>query len=128
MMKTLLSVILLILFTSRSVFGVNPLPEDAMGKDYWATLDAKAQIVFLTAYRLGKGPQSDAAAWAENRVLRAQHFPELAKKISAFYADAANEKVFLSYAITISFMEIVGAPKAKIKEKVKAGRELPDAP
>ena len=128
MMKALRSVVMLILFTSRAVFGANPLPEDALGKNYWATLDAKAQVVFLTAYRIGKGPHPDPAAEAENRMLRAEHFPALAKRLSAFYADEANAKVNLSYAIKISFMEMTGAPQAKVKEMLSAGRELPNAP
>ena len=38
------------------------LPEDAISKDYWQSLDAKSKIVFLTAFRHGQGPSIDIKA------------------------------------------------------------------
>jgi len=107
---------LIAFFLCQTLFAGRWLPEETIGKAFWGKLDEPGKIIFLTGYRIGQGPHPDETAKEGFRILREDHFPALAKKIDAFYADGANENVFLSFAILISFMEMADAPKAKIDE------------
>lgn len=60
-------------------------PEDAIGKDYWQSLDAKSKVVFLTAYRHGQGPIIDIKAKPPFQALATARFPALIAKLDKFY-------------------------------------------
>jgi hypothetical protein len=96
--------------------------EEALGKEYWTTLDAKSKIVFLTGYLHGRGPKDDQTAKLEYRDLTVNHFPTLVTKLDAFYKTPANQSVFLSDAIGICFMEMAGKPQADIDEAIEQAR------
>jgi hypothetical protein len=124
------------LITLASVFACTILraeagflfPEDAIGKDYWQSLDPKARIVFLTAYRHGQGPKIDINAKPPFQVLATGQFPALVAKLDKFYQTPENQHVFLSAAIRISFMEMSGKPQADIDQAIEqARRALRDA-
>jgi hypothetical protein len=97
-------------------------PEDAIGKDYWRSLDPKSKIVFLTAYRHGQGPIIDINAKPPFQVLATGQFPALIAKLDKFYQTPGNQHVFLSAAIRISFMEMSDKPQAEIDEAINQAR------
>jgi len=99
-------------------------PEDAVGKDYWQSLDPKSQTVFLTAYRHGRGPSEDKTAKPEFGVLRTDHFPSLIAKLDKFYQTPDNQHIFLTAAIQICFMEMAGKPQQDIDKAIKEARDV----
>lgn len=98
-------------------------PEDSISKDYWKSLDAKSQIIFLTAYRHTQGPIEDPTAKPGFQFLAEKHFPELVAQLNQFYSAPANEHVFVRDAIHICFMQMAGKPQAEIDKATDLARE-----
>ena len=121
--RHLIALTLVLAFSALRVGSGELLPEDSISKDYWQGLDPKAKIVFLTGYRHAQGPVEEQKAQRGARLLAASDFSTLVAKLDKFYENDANKHVFVSAAIRICFMEVLGKPQKDIDDAVTQARK-----
>jgi hypothetical protein len=119
MMKMIPSLIVCF-FLSIPSYGKSPVPEDALAKTYWSTLNEEAKSVFLVGFRHGIGP---GVHDPDTLRLQSKEIPKLIPLLDSFYKTPENSGIYLKSAIQICLMQLKDKPKAEIEELTRRARD-----